>query len=97
VEHDEQGLNNKVIKWLRETGFPLEMEAAATFRNAGFKVRQSGIFRDPESNKGREIYVVASDPDIIGVIDISFVIECKAAQNLGSYSPHKIHSETLIE
>ncbi|WP_144030063.1 hypothetical protein [Burkholderia sp. AU16741] len=80
MEHDEQGLNNKVIKWLRETGFPLEMEAAAAFRNAGFEVRQSGTFRDPESNKGREIDVLASDPDIIGVIDISFVIECKATQ-----------------
>ncbi|WP_155648680.1 hypothetical protein [Burkholderia pseudomultivorans] len=78
MEHNEQELNNKVIRWLRETGFPLEMEAAAAFRNAGFDVRQSGTFRDPESNKGREIDVLASDPDLIGIIEISFIIECKA-------------------
>jgi hypothetical protein len=81
VEHDDQGLESKVRKWVLQTGFPLEMEAASAFRNAGFEVRQSGTFVDLESNKGREIDVVASDPDWIGIVNISFVIECKASPN----------------
>ena len=72
-------LNDKVLNWLNKTGFPLEMETAAAFRSAGFDIRQSYIYPDPQSNKGREIDVLASDPDLIGVIDINFVIECKSS------------------
>jgi len=72
-------LSDQVINWLLSTGFPLEMEAAAAFRGAGFDVRQSSTFSDPQSDKGREIDVLAEDPDILGVVDISFVIECKSS------------------
>jgi len=72
-------LTEKIIEWLKTTGFPLEMEAASAFRAAGFDVRQSATFPDPQSDKGREIDVLAQDPDIIGVIEISFVIECKSS------------------
>jgi hypothetical protein len=81
VEHGEQDLESKMRRWLLQTGFPLEMEAASVFRNSGFEVRQSGTFVDLESKKGREIDVVASDPDLIGIVNISFVIECKASPN----------------
>ncbi len=57
------------------------MEAAFAFREAGFFVRQSAVLPDPQSDKGREIDVLANDPDLIGVIDISFVVECKSSQN----------------
>lgn len=72
-------LTEKVLEWLKTTGFPLEMEAASAFRTAGFDVRQSAIFPDPQSDKGREIDVLAQDPDFIGVVEISFVIECKSS------------------
>lgn len=72
-------LPEKVLDWLKTTGFPLEMEAASAFRAVGFDVRQSAIFPDPQSDKGREIDVLAQDPDFIGVIEISFVIECKSS------------------
>lgn len=72
-------LSDEVLKWLQSTGFPLEMEAAAAFRTAGFDVRQSSTFPDPQSDKGREIDVLAEDPDLIGVVEISFVIECKSS------------------
>ncbi len=72
-------LSKKVLEWLNSTGFPLEMEAANEFRKAGFDVRQSSTFSDPQSDKGREIDVLASDPDYIGIIEISFVIECKSS------------------
>jgi hypothetical protein len=69
----------KILDWLKKTGFPLEMGAAAEFRRAGFDVKQSSTYADPQSDKGREIDVLATDPDIFGVIDISFVVECKAS------------------
>lgn len=72
-------LTEKIIEWLQTTGFPLEMEAASAFRAAGFDVRQSSTFPDPQSDKGREIDVLAQDPDFVGVIEISFVIECKSS------------------
>ena len=73
-------LTQKVLKWLKKTGFPLEMETAAAFRAAGFEIRQSYSYPDPQSDKGREIDVLAIDPDFIGVIEISFVLECKSSK-----------------
>lgn len=72
-------LTEKILEWLRITGFPLEMEAASAFRTAGFDVRQSCTFPDPQSDKGREIDVLATDQNIFGVIEISFVVECKSS------------------
>ncbi|PRA13552.1 MULTISPECIES: hypothetical protein [Pseudomonas] len=73
-------LTKNITEWLKKTGFPLEMEAAAAFREAGFDVRQSATFADPQADKGREIDVLAQDPDWVGIVDISFVVECKSAQ-----------------
>lgn len=74
-------LAEKILTWLSKTGFPLEMEAASAFRAAGFDVRQSAVLPDTQSEKGREIDVLATDPDLIGIIKISFVVECKSSQN----------------
>lgn len=74
-------LSTKVLEWLNTTGFPLEMEAASAFRAAGFDVRQSAVLPDPQSDKGRELDVLAQDPDILGVVEVSFVIECKSSSN----------------
>ena len=70
----------KVRDWLERTGFPLEMAAAASFRRAGFFVRQSSTYSDPQTEKSREIDVLASDSDYLGDFETSFVIECKASQ-----------------
>jgi hypothetical protein len=69
----------QVLKWLNETGFPLEMAAASAFRQAGFDVQQSATYIDPQSEKGREIDVLAGDPDLIGFIQLSVVVECKSS------------------
>ena len=70
----------KVREWLEKTGFPLEMAAAASLRQAGFFVRQSSTYADPQTDKGREIDVLASDDDWLGDFETSFVIECKASR-----------------
>lgn len=72
-------LAGKVQEWLERTGFPLEMSAAAAFRSAGFDVTQSGSYSDPEMNKGREIDVLARDPDLFGAVEINYVVECKSS------------------
>lgn len=68
-----------VLKWLNSTGFPLEMEAARAFRQARFHVRQSTPFVDSQSDKSRELDVLATDPDWIGALEIHFVVECKSS------------------
>jgi len=72
-------VRDKILSWINKTGFPLEMESAKAFRNAGFEVRQSATHLDPEEAKGREIDVLAQDPDWVGVVDIYFVVECKSS------------------
>lgn len=74
-------LSSKVRSWLDVSGFPLEMKAAAAFREAGFEVRQSTTFADPVTDKGREIDVLANDPDIMGFVDLAVVVECKSSPN----------------
>lgn len=71
-----------VRTWLDEQGFPLEMKTAAAFRAAGFEVRQSSYYIDQETGKGREIDVLATDPDpyMLGATRIVFVIECKSSK-----------------
>ena len=55
------------------------MAAADAFRQAKFLIRQSSTYVDPESGKGREIDVLAIDPDYFGAVDIGFVLECKSS------------------
>jgi hypothetical protein len=74
-------LPSKVLAWLDTAGFPLEMKAAAGFRDAGFEVRQSTTYADPTTEKSREIDVLANDPDLFGFIDLAAVVECKSSPN----------------
>ena len=74
-----ENLESKVKNWLESTGFPLEMKVAAEFRSVGFDVRQSASYADQQTDKAREIDVLATDPDELGIVRISFVIECKAS------------------
>jgi hypothetical protein len=72
---------SKVVAWLDEQGFTLEMRTAEAFRAAGFAVRQSSQYVDAESGKSREIDVLAIDRDHLwGAIEIAFVIECKSSK-----------------
>jgi hypothetical protein len=70
-----------VRKWIEKTGLPLEMEAAAAFRRAGFFVRQASAYSDEGGEKSREIDVLATTRDLVGIVDVSFVVECKASPN----------------
>ena len=73
-------LNKKVLEWVMGQGYPLEMKVATSFRNRGFEVIQSHYYPDPENNDLREIDIVAITPEYTGLIDVSFVIECKSSK-----------------
>ena len=73
-------LDEQIKNWLSEQGFPLEMQTASIFRKAGFEVRQSNIYSDPETGKSREIDILAINPDVMGVTQIVFVVECKSSK-----------------
>lgn len=66
-------------EWIEKQGFSLEMRTASAFRKAGFEVRQSSCYIDPETSKPREIDVLAKDPDLLGVVNIAFAVECKSS------------------
>jgi hypothetical protein len=69
----------QVLAWLEKTGFPLEMIAARAFREVGFEVQQSTTYIDSATDKSREIDVLANDPDLMGFVDLSVVVECKSS------------------
>lgn len=73
-------LLKRTLEWVETQGFPLEMKVAKTFRAAGFEVRQSGLYKDDLTSKYREIDLLVSYPDAMGVIQISLTIECKASR-----------------
>ena len=78
--NSENNLTKKIREWLLGQGFPLEMRVATSFRKCGFEVIQSHFYPDPESNNYREIDVVATAPEYTGVVDVSFMIECKTSK-----------------
>ncbi len=75
-------IESNIKDWLKKQGYPLEMRVASAFQEQGFSITQSDYFRDPESDKYREIDVIASigtfaDEERHILFNISFVVECK--------------------
>lgn len=68
-----------IIKWLKDKGFPFEMECAQNFKDVGFTVQPSLHYKDLETNKIREIDFCAFRQISIGdfMFNVSFIVECK--------------------
>jgi hypothetical protein len=73
-------LLDEARKWISEQGYPLEMRAARIFRDGGFDVQQAQLYTDQESEKRREIDLIAISPDYVGVTHVAFAIECKSSK-----------------
>jgi hypothetical protein len=71
--------SEQVKQWLFKTGLPLELEATAAFKSAGFGSEHSSIYVDPETQKGREIDFIAHTRDNTGLVQVYFVGECKSS------------------
>lgn len=73
-----------LLDWLRGTGYPFQLQAGRTIEKAGWFVTQSRWYRDPETEKPREI-----DLEAIGgtarageaYFFVHLVIECKVIQS----------------
>jgi hypothetical protein len=72
-------MRDRVVKWLEEQGYPLEMRVASAMRRTGLWVRQSAHYTDLESRKSREIDVLATERELHGLGETHFVIECKTS------------------
>jgi len=76
-------MTQKIAEWLKKQGYPLEMEVAQTFRQAGFDVSSSEYYIDRQELKPREIDVLASLSTTIGgvLFQVTYVVECKSAKD----------------
>lgn len=73
----KESLNQKIISWLQTQGYGVEMNVAQSLNANGIKVVQSWLYDDPESGGSREIDVVGRVDDIVGLLNVWSVIECK--------------------
>ncbi len=82
--NEQDSLQNKVGKWIKGQGYPLEMAVANALHSAGFDVSLSDLYNDPETNEQREIDVVASTrtyPKGSFVFEMNYCIECKTSSD----------------
>lgn len=75
--NQKKPLKNQVQEWLSQQGYPLEMRVAKALRKTGFEVRQSHYYVDSQTGEHREIDILATKTDTIGLLEIAFLIECK--------------------
>ena len=76
-------LENKIIQWLDNQGYPLEMQIARILKREGFTVSMGDIYADIETGIQREIDVTATKW-IVGdqwIVQICFRIECKLSRD----------------
>lgn len=76
-------LNSKVLGWLKEQGFPLEMEVASMAKAAGFEVSQSDYYLDPDGGEPREIDLVLSLHNFKDNFSLTYnlFVECKSSRD----------------
>ena len=72
-------MKQKILEWLDRSGFSLEMRAAAAFRRAGFRVRQSAYYHDRAEAKDREIDIIASLKQAGAEGAVHLIVECKSS------------------
>src|ERR671928_1315389 len=73
-----------IAEWLNEGGYPLELYVAKTLKELGFFCSKSLFFSDAESQKAREIDVVASKSvhnELKQTLFLKLVTECKKSSN----------------
>lgn len=76
-------LESRVLNWLKDQGYPLEMEVASMAKSAGFEVSQSDYYLDPDGGEPREIDLVLSVQNLKGNFNLSYnlFVECKSSRD----------------
>ena len=71
-------------RWLRETGYPLELQVGRLFRSTGWETRHAQHYEDPREGKLRELDALAtrsfSNSNFSVMVDVSLAIECKSSK-----------------
>jgi hypothetical protein len=84
-DHQEMtgSLESKVASWLRDQGYPLEMEAAWIGKDCGFDVSQADYYIDPENDQAREIDLVLTARKFVNRFSVSYnlFVECKSSRD----------------
>jgi hypothetical protein len=75
-------IRQDLLKWLRRTGYPFQLQAGKALQDAGWHVNYSRWYRDPNTEKQREVDLQA----LTGAVSIgqaslffSLCIECKTS------------------
>src|SRR5690349_3272209 len=75
-------IQQKLLKWLRRTGYPFQLRAGKALQAAGWHVNYSRWYRDPKEDKHREVDLQA----LCGAVRVgesslflSLCIECKTS------------------
>jgi hypothetical protein len=70
-------------RWLRESGYPLELRVGRILRSRGWNVQHACPFIDPREKKVRELDIFAtrlySKTPAIDAMDIALAVECKSS------------------
>jgi hypothetical protein len=80
--NDKPPLVDRIRSWIRQSGYPLEMATAKTFRaTSALHVDSGRFYKDPTTGKVREVDVVATWRGLgFGSwIAFLFVVECKTS------------------
>jgi len=92
----------KIKTWMNKGGFPFEMKVAKAFKESGFKIGQSIMFKDSETDKYRETDIIAHVSKEFEKVwfNLTFVIECKKTTDkpwiiLKTDSKHQILKDNL--
>ncbi|RGL29736.1 hypothetical protein DXC69_24670 [Paenibacillus polymyxa] len=80
-EEEKSNVNSRLIEWLNRHGYSLEMKLGKRMNEANYFTRNSAYYIDQDTNKFREIDVIAQYKEITGFLNISFVFECKSSKS----------------
>ncbi len=84
MKQPNDNLKQKIVEWLDNQGYPLEIEVARVFESNRFSVSVSDIYEDFESGDDREIDVRASTFSSFKfnpVLRVHWEIECKLSKD----------------
>ncbi|MFN8466336.1 MAG: hypothetical protein U0X20_12335 [Caldilineaceae bacterium] len=85
MSDDKEGLETRILNWLKTQGYPLEMWVADKLEASGFSVTMTDYYKDPKTNDLREIDVTGmSYAEISGresPINVCVRIECKSSKD----------------
>jgi hypothetical protein len=74
-------LQDNVLRWIKNSGFSLEMLVATQFQKAGFDINQAYFFEDPKTGEARESDVHAQLLTLEGnsLVTLEVACECKTS------------------